>query len=257
MGLKSFFQTVLLSFNPAAYEKLAERKLTHSANYFFSMVCVVFIVMFLLFIPAIVMLPDTVENELGKFSRLDIKINQSMNAPINIPKSRPQITIDSSKEYYTIEEGNLLITSGAMFYKFIPFTQPTKIVRDKDMLEKKDQLAVIASVVIMAMLPTLLAALLVYFMLKYLIVVVVCAIIAFVIARIARFGISMAEIFKVGFFASTIMVAAALLTKPFVPVIYCIEYLLFLVYFILGVIRVGSFESVVRPKKSRPSLYEH
>lgn len=256
MGLKSFFQTILLSFNPVAYEKLCERKLTSAVNYYFSMAAVMFLVMFLLFLPAIITLPGTIERELASFSTLDIKLNQSMTGPIKIPGIMPKIIIDSSKEYTNIEEGKVLITDDAVFYKLLPFTEPKKIVREPNLLDRKDQLGTLLALLLIAMLPTLLVAAFVYFTIKYLLAVILASLIAFVIVRVARFGITMAELLKVGFFASTIMVAVGLLTKPFVPMVYYIEYALFLAFFIMGIAKVGSFESVVKPKKTKPSMYE-
>lgn len=256
MGLKNFFQTILMSFNPSAYEKLGERRLTNSINYYISMVAVVFLVMCLLFIPALVMLPENIEKAIDKFETLDVIVTSKMSGPIKIPEKRPLIIIDSSKEYTNIEEGKVLITKGAVFYKLLPFMKPKKIVREGEFLENKEQIAALLMVILVSMLPMLLVAAYLYYLIKYLLFIVAAVLIAFIIVRIARYGITMAELFKVGFFASTIMVVVGLLTKPFVPFIYYIDCLLFVVYLILGIIKVGSFESVVRPKKHKASAYE-
>ncbi|PIN86997.1 hypothetical protein COV19_02280 [Candidatus Woesearchaeota archaeon CG10_big_fil_rev_8_21_14_0_10_44_13] len=256
MGLKDFFKTVLMSLNPAAYEKLAETKMTTAINYFISMVAAVFIVMCLLFIPALVMMPGSIEDALGNFKTLDIRINQSMKGPIYIPASGTKITIDTSKEYNDVENGNIIITEGAILYKFLPFTTPQMIVREGSFLENKDQIATFIMVLIVAMLPMILVACFLFHLIKYAIVILLALLIGFLVARIARFGITFAETSKVALFASTVMVIADLLTKPFLPTIYFVQYGLFLLFFIIGIGRVGDFESVVRPKKFKRSTYE-
>lgn len=256
MGLKEFFQTIGMSFNPSAYEKLGERKLTNSINHYISMVAVVFIAMCLLFIPALVMLPKNTQEALNNFETLDINITSEMTGPIKIPGLHPLIIIDTSKEYNNIEEGNVLVTEGAIFYKLLPLMKPKKIVREGDFLENKEQIAAFIMVILVSMLPMLLVAAYLYFLVKYLFFILAGVLIAFIAVRIIRFGITLAELFKVGLFASTIMVVVGLLTKPFVPFVYYIDLLLFVVYFVLGIIKVGSFESVVRPKKHKASHYE-
>lgn len=256
MGMKDFFQTMLESLNPSAYEKLGQKKLTSSINYFVSMVGFFFIVMCLLFLPLAVKLPDRIQDELGKFNTLDISINQSMNAPIMIPEGDPTVTIDTTVAHKDLPEGNILFTKGGIIYRFLPFTKPQMIVKTDDLLNKKDQLSKILSVMIIAMMPSILVAAFLFSLLKYLLFIILAVLIGFVIARIARFGVTFAEMVKVAMFAATPMIAIAMITKPFVPFAYYIEYIVFLIYLILGAIKVGGFESIVRPKKDSRSPYE-
>ncbi|MFO8015485.1 MAG: DUF1189 family protein [Candidatus Woesearchaeota archaeon] len=245
---------MLLTFNPAKYEKLAEGKLSTSAKYFVSMLAVVFIVMCILMIPALVMLPDTIESELGKFDALDMSFNHSMKEPIKITDEDPQLIIDTTEEHTGIEEGKVLVTKGAIIYNMIPFTPAKKIVREGDLLENKGQMAALLMLIFVAMLPTLLVAFFLYFLLKYLLIIIAALLIGFVIARVVRFGIFAKDILKTAFYASTIMVVVGLLTAPFASMIYYIDIALFAVYFTLGVIKVGSFESVVKPDKKKEHI---
>lgn len=256
MGLKEFFKTMLLTLNPSSYEKLVERKLTNSVNYFFSLVFAMFAIMCIIFLPILIMLPGTMQEKLGSFNTLDIKITQAMNSPIKIPADSPQIIIDTSKNYTVLEEGKILITNGAILYKILPFTKPQMVVREGQLLSNKQQISEFFMIILIMMLPMLLAIALLYSMIKYLLIVLIVAILGFLIARITRFGVTISEVFKTAFFASTVMVAAGLLTKPFVFNVYYSDILLFIVFFILGLSKVGDFESVVRPRRYKPSMFD-
>ena len=119
MGLRNFFQTMLKTLNPSAYEELNEMKMSSAINYYFSMVLFAFIVMCILFLPTMFMLPQTIQEDLGRFNEFDIEITEEMNSAIYIPEDYPIVTIDTSKEYQDIKYGNLLVTKGAIFYKLL------------------------------------------------------------------------------------------------------------------------------------------
>jgi len=255
MDLKEFFRTILMTFNPGSYEKLVERKLGHTFNYFIDIVFLVLLATLLISIPRLVTMPTTVANEMNAFDTFDIKIEKTMNKPIMIPEGRPMVVIDTTKNYTSLEKGKILFTSNGVFYKLLPLTLERKIVREGTLLDDKAQAGTLFTVILVALLPSLFLLAFVYLLLKYALIAFVSALIAFIAVRVVRFGVTFEEIVKVAFYSSTIMIVLGLMTKPFIPFIYYLEYVAFALFMVMGIMKVGTPEYAVRPKRKK-SVFE-
>ena len=247
--LFELLKTTLTALNPYKYDELVDRKKRHALQYFVMLLLLVFILTAILFIPTLTLLPSYMQEEFSKFTKLSVTLDYEQTEPIKVPKVHPVITIDTVNPRESIEEGYILISKGSVFYRFTGFTKGTMISTD-DLLSASGFSKILTSIFIM-LAPMLIVMLYLFHAVKYLIVIFAVSAIGFIFSRVVRFGIEFYDCIKVGMYASTPMILLGLLTKPFVPSVGYLEYLVFLAYFIVGVFKVGDFEEVVKAGKGK------
>lgn len=253
--LGRFVQTVLHALNPKQYHHLAGLPLKSAFGYFFALILAVFILMSVLWIPALFSLPDTISREFGKFNDLSVEIIYDQNEPVVLTKEFPLVTIDMKNSYDGINDGLVLISKDATFYRFLPYGGSGKISDSQNLLENKDELGRFLAVLAFMAVPMILAYAYVYFAVKYIVIVVLVALVGFVIARVVKFEIRFSDTMRAGLFAATPMVLIGMLTKPFIPSVGFLDYLAFIIYFILGCLVLGEFETVPNQKEKTATIH--
>lgn len=250
MGLKNFFKTIGLSFNPVAYDKLSERLLSNTFKYFLSVLLFGFILAFLLGLPTIAGTANYLNEQFGKFEKLDVNLDYEMKEPVVITENYPLITIDTTKEVKEFKKG-VLITEDKVYYAILPFTSPKSfdIKKAYDLVASSGRASNYIYVLLLLMLPTLLVMAYLYFLIKFLLVVIAGFVLAFLITRLIRYGITARELIVVALYAATPMILVRMITLPFLPHIYYVEYMLFGLYLLMGVIKTGDFEAVARHRR--------
>lgn len=246
--LKSIITLMLSSFNPTKYHTLMDVKKRRAITYFLQMTALVFVVTIILMIPNLFAVPEIVSDEFSKFNRLQIDLDYEQTAPINLPQNNPILTIDTTPTREKEFSGFMLITDQSFYYRLTPFTKGTRIALEDEASAGISN--VIVSLLILS-LPTMIVLTYIYSVIKYLIIIGVLALIGFVLARVIRFGITIQQTFKVALFAATPMVVLALLTKPFIPSLGYLEYVVYIIFFVLGCIKIGEFEEVVKSSEKR------
>jgi hypothetical protein len=107
-------------------------------------------------------------------------------------------------------------------------------------------------IILLLMLPSLLFIFYLIYVIKVLLVIILATLIGFIVARIAKFDIGFGTIFKVGLIASTPMIIIDLIRLPFGLNVYYAQYVAFLIFFVVGMIKAGEFEGTSRGgRKSR------
>ncbi len=252
--LRYFIQTVFHALNPKQYHKLGRFSLKSSFVYFFTLIFAAFIVMSALFVPALFSLPDTIAQEFGKFNDLAVQIVYDQKEPVVLTENYPLVTIDMKNSYEDIDEGLLLISKDATFYRLLPYGGTSKISDSQNLLENSDEVGELLAVLAFIATPMVLAYAYVYFVIKYIVAVALLALVGFVVARVARFDISFHDTMRAGLFAATPMVLVDMLTKPFIPSVGFLEYLVFIIYFVLGCLVLGEFDAPSTPKEKTTTI---
>ena len=245
-GFNTLLTRIVTAFNPTQYDTLVALKKRQAILYFIQMTALIFVVTLLLMIPNLFSVPEMIHNEFSKFERLEIDVNYSQVEPINLPEYNPVITIDTTPAPEKTLSGFMLITDRSLYYRLTPFTKGSRIAIEQENTTGIGN--VVVSLLVLS-LPTLLVLTYLYILLKYGIIICFVALLSFILARVARFGLELPQTFKIALFASTPMITLALLTKPYVPSLGYLEYLVYLIFFILGCIKIGDFEEVAKPKE--------
>ncbi len=249
VNIRELLLTILTSFNPAKYDILVARRRRQALWYFCRMVFLVFILTSLLMIPNLFTLPAYLKDEIAKFDQLTVNLEYQQKALVTIPRNQPLLTIDTLNEYENINDGNVLITKNAIFYRVAPFGPSTKIQTAEE--NNLQGLNILLMMLFIAALPVLLIVIFLYGLLKYLVVILLVAFLGLIIARMLRYGLTFKEVFNISMYAATPLVVLGLLTKPFIASLGYLEYVVFLVYFFLGCMKVGDFEEVHRHSEKK------
>jgi hypothetical protein len=242
---KEFLRTIWLALNPWRYDELKERGMVNLFKYFFSFVLVVFVISVLMMTPTIV---GFVDNSLAHFNELSIDINTSMNSPLLIPSENPLVTIDTRQSEGTLNEGRMLVTDDYIYTK-TPFgkVKQTGSGQYKDILGNEWFL-----VGLMIMLtPSLLFIFYLGYVIKILLIILLAAILGVIVSRFIRFEVYFRDLFKVGLIGSTIMIIIDMIRLPLGLNLYYSQYLVFLIFFVIGMVRIGEFEGSRGKKQSK------
>lgn len=240
---RSFSQTVMHALNPKHYTHFTHVSLKDAFGYFLTLILVTFFAMSILWIPSLLALPETLTTEFEKFNELSIEIMYDQREPVVLTKDYPLITIDMKNEYDDIEEGLILITKDTTFYRFLPYGGSNKISDSENLLENSDEMSKFLAVVAFMAVPMVMAYAYIYFVIKYTVVVALLGLIGFVLARVVKFDISFADTMRASLFGATPMILLGMLTKPFIPSVGYLDYIVFVVYLVLGCLVLGEFEA--------------
>lgn len=232
-----FFRTIWLALNPWRYDELKDKNTRSVFKYFFSFVFMAFVLAVILMLPAI---GTFAYKQLSHFDVLEVKVNSSMNSPVVVPENRPYLTVDTRHSEGELKEGKYLITEDYMYKKKL---LTGKVVRKpltpyKNILENQWMLVVL----LLLMVPALLFLFYIAYAIFVLLVALITTITAFVIARIAKFELKFIDVLKAALLAATPLIIIDLIRMPLNLNLYYAQYIAFLVFFIVGVIKVGEFE---------------
>ncbi len=256
--LRNLLSMMGMSLNPSKYDKLHKTKSSTALAYFFMVVLCTFLVMCLLFIPQVLTSGSYIQDKIEAFDELKINIEYDQVEPIYIPEKYPLITIDTIGNYSTLEDGMLLISEDATYYRVLPFGRVNVIEDSEDMLERSDEVGKFLSILGIMMLPMVMVFAYAYFTIKFLLIAIIGGFVGFIFARIARLSFDVGELIKLSLYASTIMILVGLITKPFVPCIYFLDIVLYAIFFLLVMIKLGEFEEIIKPEdKKSLGLKEH
>ena len=188
-------------------------------------------------------LPAYLREQLTSFNTLDLNVEQEMNRPFLLPQNNPLVMIDTTDMENT-RKAKILITEDSITYKFLPFTEPKSLdVGEGRLLEQKREFAIMATALILLLLPGILLLLAVALLAKYILLIFLSGVIGFLLVGFIHFHIRLKQLFNVAIYASTLMIIIELLTKPFLTSNFFIHYIAYGVYFILGTIRAGYFDA--------------
>jgi hypothetical protein len=245
-----FFQTAWLALNPWRYDEAGDRGMGSIFKYFFSFVFAVFVLAIILMLPAIA---SFVDNQMSHFDELKVTFETEMNSPVVFPENNPFVTLDTRKEEGTLKEGRFLITDDYLYTK----QYFTGKVTQHDLGPYKNLLANEGIVIFLLLLtvPSLLFLFYVAYTIKVLLIVLLATIIAFVVARVVKFELPFLDAMKAGLLAATPMIIIDLVRLPFGFNVYYAQYIAFLVFFIVGVIKIGEFEGGGRRRSGKRRGY--
>ncbi|HII71982.1 TPA: DUF1189 family protein [Candidatus Woesearchaeota archaeon] len=254
MEKKGFFSNLGMAFNPFKYERVHETHGWSIFRYFLLLVLFGFLICTVLFIPV---LYGDVSSQIGNFKELKINITQSMKSPVYLPSANPRWVIDTREKHVNPAGENLLMTEDDFYVKkpFFLGTEKFDSGDFKDLMENQGMLITL----ILLMLPSVMLMFYLYYLLKTLVVLFLVSVLALVITRIAKFDISFNDMMKVALWAVTPMVIVDFVRFPFGLFLFYGQYVLFLLFFVIGIVRAGDFETdegrhvskKVKHKKSR------
>ncbi|MFH1650432.1 MAG: hypothetical protein ABIA93_07855 [Candidatus Woesearchaeota archaeon] len=175
-----FFQRFALSLNPERHKELAEYPLKKAWEFFFQALFVGLLLSVILAVPALIMLPGTLEQKSSEFSKLGLDANVSATEPIML--------VSHPRTYYlprnTTASGTMLLTrDGIELQSYLLFGQSEQVMDWNDLKDIKSNpstASVLLAVLAALMLPGLFVAAFVAFLVKDILLLFVALLIALV-----------------------------------------------------------------------------
>lgn len=240
-----FFKTMWLALNPWRYDEARQLSTKNAFKYFFSFLFMIFVLSILLMLPSLV---GFVDKQLDNFETLEVSMNTSMKKAVVFPEKEPYITIDTRKPERELKEGTLLLTEENLHRKmFLGNVKKHALDPYNDLLSNEG--IVIAALVLM--LPSLLFLFYLGYAIKILILIFAVVLLGFIITRIVKFDVLLKDAIKTGLLAATPMIIIDLIRMPFGFNVYYAQYIAFLLFFIVGIIKIGEFEGTRPGRKHR------
>lgn len=229
-----FFRTIPLAVMPWRYDRLKEKSAVGCFKYFFSFIFLAFVIAVVLMLPTIA---NFVDSQMSHFDTLAVSFDAKMNSAVMFPKNNPIVTVDTSLKNTTIKEGRVLITDDYIYKKSLlgRITQEP-VGAYKNLLANENMVIFI----LLLMLPSLLFLFYLAYAVKTLFIVLLAVLVGFVVTRLVRFDVSFKETLKIALLSSTPMVIIDLVLLPFNLNIYFAQYAVFLLFFIIGIVRSGD-----------------
>ncbi|MFH1505692.1 MAG: DUF1189 family protein, partial [archaeon] len=230
MRVRDYFKTIAKSLNPNSYKKLVEDPLRQGFNYFLFLIILCTIIFFVLFVPHVLNLSNTLGNNLDKFEEFNIDINMKLKDPFYL-STKPEVLLDLNKTNLTGEQ--ILINDREIVYKEYVFFGEKRIVYDEltDIKATEKTLKDILPVLGILILPSIIVWVFVFFSIKFLIYIFIAAFIALLISKGKhRYG----KLMKVGLYASTLSIILELALLPVYRISWWITLAIFIIYFWIG-----------------------
>ncbi len=252
----NFFKTVLKSTNPVFYKDLSARAFGQALKYFLLLLLLSSIIIFAVFIPKMLALPQNIEKELGKFNKFDVAVSIETREPLNFPENNPEIIINTNADY-NLAKGRILITGDrvvakkglcfvldplCIFYKGNEATE-YKFSDYNDITKAKEGFSKFFTALLILSAPSILVLLYLLLFLKYLAAIVIVALIAFVASKMMRVNTDFSQVFKSAIYASTIPLVLEIINVSFNLKLYYILLLVYLIFVIVVVYFIGEKSS--------------
>ncbi len=231
-----FFKTLGLSLLPWKYAELKEKSMRSVFGYLFSFVFLAF------FISIIIMLPvigSFVSTQMSNFEKLEVSFNTTMKKEMSIPQNDPFVTVDTRKSTGKLEEGRFLITDDYMYVKGVMGDIDKYALKEYKNLLNNEGIVVL---LLLLLLPSLLFIFYLAYAIKILLIIMLAAAVAFIIARIAKFEITFGNVFRASVFSTTPMILIDIINLPLNFELFYAQYFVFVLFLVIGVIKMGDFE---------------
>ena len=213
MTIKGFIFTFLKTLNPRYYRSLGETAPSSAVRYFLKILGVLFILMFLIALPKILLIKSHLNEAAIHISQLDVNINLETTEPILIPQKNPLIVLDTTGNR-TMQNEILLITKDLLFFQFAGNDQDFPFGQN-DLVENRRQMVSMFTGLFLLILPTLFLIYYILYVIKYFLIIIPVAFVTYAFAKPMGNALDFKHMLSLSFYTSTIMIIIEVLTIPF------------------------------------------
>ena len=254
MKVSQRLRIFLKTLNPDAYTKLCDEfSVIDATKQFFFTFGLLFLVMLLLFIPAILVGAPKLTAAMESFDSFSIAGNFSAAQPITLLRA-PLVVVNLS-ENATLSKETLLFTSKDIqwkrFYLFGHASKSWDALNDAKKYSEQEY-----TVLLFFLVPSLAFWLAAFLLVKDVLLILVFSLLACLLPRLWRFKIGLADTLKVALFSSSIMLLIEMVLFPFIRILW-LPALLFVLFLVVGIALVGdrALDDPVK-KKAHPEKKE-
>lgn len=253
MVLRQRFLTYLKTLNPEMYQELcSELSFLQAFIQFLFNFGMLFLVMLLLFIPAVIIGAPKLQEAVSEFDTFVLDGNFSAPRPIQLFET-PRVAVDLS-ENATMDREQLLITKeGLVWKRWYLFGETVKSW--SEIQDGKNVAEGFYLFVLVFLLPAFAFWVGVFLLGKYLLIAFFFSLLAFFIPRLFRFFISFSDALKVSLFAATLMATVEMLLFPFYRMFW-LPFCLYLLLLSIGVALVADRHLDGAPRKTKPRHHD-
>jgi len=215
--MRNFFKEAWESFTPSHWAEISGRTAGNGISFFSKVLLLAFVIMVLLAIPALVKMPKTISEQLGKFDVLQLSGNFTMSSPIKLPNSEPLFVFDTSGAFTELTSERVLVTQEKIFYRPLFGTHYVNTEQLKDLKNNSDNVKKFLAALVFLILPSIVFYAFVFVWLKYFLMIVTLSIILFVVLDLTHWRRTWKELFVVTCYASTLPVLAEVIVGAINP----------------------------------------
>jgi hypothetical protein len=213
MFFEKFGKEVFHAFNPFKFHELTNDSFYSSLAYFTKIMIIAFIIMSILYVPALVDLKDQIGGQISKFDEFSIKGTVKQASPITVPEKEPLIIIDATGNEVLPGKERITITRDTLFYKFFAGRKEVPLSQIKELSQNKEVVSRLVSYIIIFIFPSVLFFCFAGMWLKYMIAGIIIGTMAFLLTDLTRFGNSWLVCAKATFYSSTLVILAEVISS--------------------------------------------
>jgi len=252
MRVPEFVKEVVWSLYPPRYRQLADKPFSRSLAYMSKILLIAFLISGVFFLPRLLVMQDSVEAGLEKFSSFSFvpMINQS--DAVRIPQGNPWVLVDLNNNV-SLSKEFLVIDSSSVQYRWL---NVKKIPREQfnDLAGNRAVVSTFISAILLLMLPGIALMLYIRTWIKYFILILVFGTFFFIISELSRFRLKWKQMLNIAAHALTPLIlleviSAGITTAYLIPVlkflgvnIYLVSLLSFCVLMIMGIVGYNIVE---------------
>ncbi|MGM5481742.1 MAG: hypothetical protein ACQESE_05035 [Nanobdellota archaeon] len=181
-SIGKLFKQLFESLSPNQYEKISQKLFSHSVSLYFKVLLLGLIIMTLLFIPKVVTISNSIEEDLDTFSTAEVSVDFETDEPVRL-LAYPEIKVDSNASdldgaFLTIGNENLYYRN-YLLWGNANATFPSSV----DMKENHEMISKLVNTISIVLIPGIIIAISLLLFLVSIAVILVSSLITFPIIK--------------------------------------------------------------------------
>lgn len=201
-----FIKELISSVNPFHYKTLCLHSTDKSIKFLSKILLISYVIFLFLFVPQLFNIPDYLQEKISHVSHVDINGTFEMTEPVFIPDKDPWLVVDTSGNYSDVETARLIFTKEEVKYRTLKNFEEIKYGELKNVKEKSSEIASLLSFFALFVLPSFVFTGYFILFLKYFLWAFIFGTATFLLLDLTTFSVSYKKVFNASVFALVLVV---------------------------------------------------
>ncbi len=258
---EQFIKELISSVNPFQYKTLCLHPPSKSLKFLLKLLLISYVIFLCLFVPKLFDIPDYLQEKISHVSSVDINGTFEMTAPVFIPDKDPWLVVDTSGNYSDFKTARVIFTKEEIKYRTLKNFEEIKYGELKNVKEKSPEIAGLLSFFALFILPSFVFTGYFLLFLKYFLWAFVFGTATFLILDLTTFSVSYKKVFNAATFALVLVVPIeviflAINHNYLLPIFevfkipfYAVTLLIYIILYLFGLV------VLIYDSKSRTNIY--